>query len=78
MKINIKYKNMEGFIERLLEEELELRIRLNKLNDFLADDKRFMLSDYDLSLLKFQQNNMQGYLIILQKRIQLLGLELLT
>lgn len=69
---------MEGFIERLLEEELELRIRLNKLNDFLADDKRFMLSDYDLSLLKFQQNNMQGYLIILQKRIQLLGLELLT
>lgn len=60
---------MEVFVEMLNTERDELSIKLNRLNEFMADEKFLELDSENQTLLMDQQYHMTKYLEILDKRI---------
>lgn len=65
-----KEKQMEGFLERLITEEKELREKLGKLYSFIVSDNFANLTEMNRGLLKQQKDAMEEYLEILQVRIE--------
>lgn len=63
---------MSNFKERLIAERDELEEKLNKLNDFNADEKVLELGDEVQGLLTIQAGAMYTYLQILNRRLDLL------
>ena len=67
---------MEDFVKRLIEEEKELSEKREKLVDFIAENEAYEgLSDEMKHLLNSQANAMNGYLLALKRRIELLTAE---
>ncbi len=61
----------EPFVERMIEEQAELKDRLVKLNAFLVSKKYMELDDYNKSLLYRQREAMAIYFEALTARIAL-------
>lgn len=60
---------MLDYIGRLIIEQMELKERIRKINEFLKSDKFSALSETEKNLLKMQGNAMRAYLDILKKRL---------
>ncbi len=64
----------EDWQTRVLQEEIELSIKLAKLNEFIDDAEKFMRLDYESrALLQRQSLYMRDYLNVLRERIALFG-----
>jgi hypothetical protein len=65
--------NMDGFMERLLNEQKELNEKLSKLNTFINGDKFVTVDSIQQSLLKIQASAMKTYSDCLDQRITYLN-----
>lgn len=66
-----KVVEQEPFVQRMLEEQSELKERFTKLNTFLKSSKFAELDDYNKSLLLRQREAMAVYFETLTARIAL-------
>lgn len=64
-------KNQELFVERMLQEQSELKERLIKLNAFIESEKIMSLDRANRTLLLRQSDIMTSYLETLSARISL-------
>lgn len=64
---------MSNFLERLQIEKAELADKVNKLGNFLSNEKSTTLSEANILLLQEQYNIMVRYLNVLIIRIELLN-----
>lgn len=62
---------MGDYITRLYDEYIDLNFKINKLKDFLDDNKH--IEEFKISLMRSQIDAMQQYKAILLKRIKLEG-----
>lgn len=62
---------MEPFVERMIEEQAQLKERVVKLNTFLKSNKFNELDDYQKSLLLRQREGMCVYFETLSARVEL-------
>jgi hypothetical protein len=69
------YKQMNNFKERLLEEQVQVNERRNKLADFMKSEKFAEIEPIQMSLLNIQLNAMTTYGQCLTERISWLGNE---
>ncbi len=60
---------MGDYITRLYDEYIDLNFKINKLKDFLDDNKH--IEEFKISLMHSQLNAMQQYKAILLERIKL-------
>lgn len=60
---------MGDYITRLYDEYIDLNFKINKLKDFLDDNKH--IEEFKTSLMRSQLNAMQQYKAILLERIKL-------
>lgn len=60
---------MEDYITRLYDEYIDLNFKINKLKDFLDDNKH--IEEFKISLMRSQVDAMQQYKAILLERIKL-------
>ena len=63
---------MEQFMERLLDEQSQLDVRVDKLREFLSSPKGMNIDKDQLFLLNAQLSVMVSYKLILDQRINLL------
>lgn len=66
-----KIAEQEPFVQRMIEEQSELKERFTKLNTFLKSSKFAELDDYNKSLLLRQREAMAVYFETLTARIAL-------
>lgn len=62
---------MGDYITRLYDEYIDLNFKINKLKDFLDDNKH--IEEFKISLMRSQIDAMQQYKAILLERIKLEG-----
>ena len=62
-----------SFIDRLIEEERELDIKIEKLDEFLLSDKAKDIDPEQLALLNIQVTAMETYSRVLKQRLFLLS-----
>jgi hypothetical protein len=63
-------KVLEPHQQRVVDEKIELEDKFKKLDQFILDNQIFQsLSEEDQELMKEQRAFMEGYLIVLEKRI---------
>lgn len=60
---------MEDYITRLYDEYIDLNFKINKLKDFLDDNRH--IEEFKISLMRSQVDAMQQYKAILLERIKL-------
>lgn len=60
---------MGDYITRLYDEYIDLNFKINKLKDFLDDNKH--IEEFKMSLMRSQVDAMQQYKAILLERIKL-------
>lgn len=60
---------MEDYITRLYDEYIDLDFKINKLKDFLDNNKH--IEEFKISLMRSQVDAMQQYKAILLERIKL-------
>jgi hypothetical protein len=60
---------MGDYITRLYDEYIDLNFKINKLKDFLDDNKH--IEEFKISLMRSQVDAMQQYKAILLERIKL-------
>ena len=66
----IKFNNMNDFKTRLVQEQVELKERLSKLDNFLMSEKVRDVTDVQKALLQVQATAMNTYLQCLKERIE--------
>lgn len=63
---------MSTFLERLVLEQSELQEKLDKLTDYIKNNKHFeTLSEENKTLLKEQRTHMHQYNLVLKDRIRI-------
>ena len=60
---------MSDFIERLIEEQKQLEVKIEKLKAFLQSDSSNKIDPIQLALLSIQLPTMEGYLRCLNERL---------
>lgn len=65
------------FRDRLVAEYYQVKIRLEKLNEFLHSDRANVLSVQDYQLMSIQANTMKSYAAVLLARIHNAGIVIL-